>query len=130
VTAVTAKGKVIVAAAGNEGPYGPARYPAAYAEAIGVTAVARDSVVFRFANQGEHIDYAALGVDVPTALQDGSVGPGSGTSLAAPVVSAFIACAMARDDDPLHALAALDSKARDLGAPGADPVYGRGLLHP
>jgi subtilisin family serine protease len=130
VTAATAKGRVIVAAAGNEGPYAPERYPAAYADAIGVTAVGRDSAVFRFANQGEYIDYAALGVDVPTALDHGDIGPGSGTSLAAPIVSAFLACALAQNPDTAAALAALDKRVVDLGAPGPDPVYGRGLLHP
>jgi minor extracellular protease Epr len=129
----TAQGKVIVAAAGNDGPFGPVRYPAAYEEAIGVTAVARDRGIFRFANQGPHIDYAALGVEVPTALGSGGFGPESGTSLAAPIVSAFIACALAQGGD-LHdlqeALAALDARVMDLGVPGADPVFGRGLLHP
>src|SRR5690606_31679959 len=99
-------------------------------EAIGVTAVARNGEVFRFANHGEHIDYAALGVDVPTARGDGGFGTETGTSLAAPVVAAFIACALAQYDDPAEALAALDRYARDLGEHGPDPVYGRGLLHP
>ncbi len=130
VTAAAAKGRVIVAAAGNDGPYGPVRYPAAYDEAVGVTAVTRDSGIFRFANQGPHIDYAALGVDVPTALAEGGFGMESGTSLASPVVAAFLACELAQHGDVQQALEALDARAVDLGAPGADPVYGRGLLHP
>lgn len=130
VAAASAKGRVIVAAVGNEGPHAPARYPAAYDTAIGVTAVSRDGSVFRFANQGEHIDYAALGVAVPTALHDGSVGPGSGTSLAAPVVSAFFACELAHEHSREKAQAALDKRALDLGPPGADPMFGRGLLYP
>ncbi|MGV3593147.1 MAG: S8 family serine peptidase [Gammaproteobacteria bacterium] len=130
LTAAAARGRVVVAAVGNDGPYGPVRYPAAYDEAIGVTAVGRDAQVFRFANQGMHVDYAALGVDVPTARGDGGFGTESGTSLAAPVVAAFIACALAQDEDPASALAALDGRVRDLGASGPDPVYGRGLLHP
>ncbi len=130
VSAASAKGRVIVAAAGNDGPYGPVRYPAGYDEVIGVTAVTRDTGIFRFANQGAHIDYAALGVGVPTARGDGSFGSESGTSLAAPVVAAFIACGLVQHGDVQQALAALDARVRDLGAPGADPVYGRGLLHP
>jgi subtilisin family serine protease len=106
------------------------RYPAAYDEAIGVTAVARDTGIFRFANQGPHVDYAALGVEVPTARDTGGFGAESGTSLAAPIVAAFIACELARSGNVQEALAALDARALDLGAPGADPVYGRGLLHP
>ncbi|MDY6982579.1 MAG: S8 family serine peptidase [Pseudomonadota bacterium] len=130
LTAAAAKGRVVVAAVGNDGPYGPVRYPAAYDEAIGVTAVARNGDVFRFANHGEHIDYAALGVDVPTARGDGGFGTETGTSLAAPVVAAFIACALAQHDDPAKALAILDARVRDLGEHGPDAVYGRGLLHP
>lgn len=130
LTAATARGRVVVAAVGNDGPYGPVRYPAAYDEAIGVTAVGRDAQVFRFANQGTHVDYSALGVDVPTARGDGGFGTESGTSLAAPVVAAFIACELAQHEDPASALAALDGRVRDLGASGPDPVYGRGLLHP
>lgn len=130
VTAATAKGKVIVAAVGNDGPYGPVRYPAAYDEAIGVTAVTRNSDIYRFANQGPHIDFAALGVDLPTARNDGSIGPESGTSLAAPVVAAFLACELTQHDDLASALAALNQRAQDLGEPGRDPVYGYGLLHP
>lgn len=130
VTAVSAQGKVIVAAVGNEGPYAPQRYPAAYDEVVGVTAVERDSGIFRFANQGPYIDYAALGVQVPTARADGSFGAESGTSLAAPVVSAFLACAMAEHGDLASALVAMDKQVVDLGAKGRDPVYGNGLLHP
>jgi minor extracellular protease Epr len=135
ITAASAKGRVIVAAAGNDGPYGPVRYPAGYDAAVGVTAVARDTGIFRFANQGAHIDYAALGVEVPTARAAGGFGPESGTSLAAPIIAAFIACELAHHDGNEQesieqALAALDGRVLDLGAPGADPVYGRGLLHP
>lgn len=130
LTAAAARGRVVVAAVGNDGPYGPVRYPAAYDEAIGVTAVGRDAQVFRFANQGTHVDYAALGVDVPTARGDGGFGTESGTSLAAPVVAAFIACELAQHEDPALALAALDGRVHDLGTRGPDPVYGRGLLHP
>ncbi|HEY0960878.1 MAG TPA: S8 family serine peptidase [Pseudomonadales bacterium] len=130
LTAAAARGRVIVAAVGNDGPYGPVRYPAAYAEAIGVTAVGRDAEVFRFANQGTHVDYAALGVDVPTARGDGGFGTETGTSLAAPIVAAFIACALEQDEDSVSALAAMDQRVRDLGAAGPDSIYGRGLLHP
>lgn len=130
LTVAAERGTVIVAAVGNDGPEGPARYPAAYDEAIGVTAVSRNAEVFPLANHGPHVDYAALGVDVPTATADGGFGTETGTSLASPIVAAFIACALAQHDDPAAALAALDKRARDLGEPGTDPVFGRGLLHP
>lgn len=126
------RGKLIVAAAGNEGPHGPVRYPAAYDGVIGVTAVARDRSVFRWANQGTQVDFAALGVDVTAALDGHSFGPVSGTSIAAPVVSALAACAFSAHDGGTIELAetALGSHATDLGEPGQDPIYGKGLLYP
>jgi len=131
INIATARGKVVVAAAGNEGPHGPALYPAAYDGVLTATAVARDGSIYRWANQGKHVDFAALGVSVPTALADGSFGEQSGTSLAAPVVSAFLACALNANGNRLEAaLAQLKQQVVDLGEPGHDPVYGHGLLHP
>lgn len=130
VAAATRQGKVVVAAAGNEGAHGPLRYPAAYEDVVGVTAVDRAMAIYRWANQGPHIDYAALGVDVPAARVGGGIGLESGTSLAAPVVAAFFACALAESQDLDGALASLQARLVDPGEPGADPVYGKGLLHP
>jgi minor extracellular protease Epr len=130
VAAATAKGKVVVAAAGNEGAHGPLRYPAAYDDVVGVTAVDRNIDIYRWANQGPHIDYAALGVAVPVAKAGGGFAVESGTSMAAPVVAAFVACALADSMDLEGALASLQARLVDLGEPGIDPVYGKGLLHP
>lgn len=131
VAAAQARGKVIVAAAGNDGPFAPALYPAAYEGVITATAITVDQSVYRWANQGDHIDFAALGVSVVTARGDGSVGAESGTSMAAPVISAFFACEMAaQNGDITRVIERLRSRAVDLGAPGRDPVYGHGLLHP
>jgi minor extracellular protease Epr len=130
VKAAFAKGKVIVAAAGNQGPHAPVAYPAGYESVIAVTAVARDRSIYRWANQGEHIDFAAIGVSVPSAGGPQS-GHESGTSMAAPVVSAFMACALnASGQDRQKALLMLKNRAVDLGQPGHDPIFGYGLLHP
>lgn len=131
VAAAQQRGKVIVAAAGNDGPFAPALYPAAYDGVITATAVAVDRSVYRWANQGEHVDFAALGVSVVTARGDGTVGGESGTSMATPIVSAFFACELPlQGGDPARALEKLRARAVDLGAPGRDPVFGYGLLHP
>jgi minor extracellular protease Epr len=131
VAAAQRRGKVIVAAAGNDGPFAPALYPAAYEGVITATAVAVDTSVYRWANQGEHVDFAALGVSVVTARGDGTVGAESGTSMATPIISAFFACEMAaQNGDAARALDRLRARATDLGAPGRDPVFGHGLLHP
>lgn len=131
VAAAQRRGKVIVAAAGNAGPFAPALYPAAYEGVITTTAVAVDTSIYRWANQGEHVDFAALGVSVVTARGDGTVGAESGTSMAAPIVSSFFACEMAaQGGDVARALQNLRARAIDLGTPGRDPVFGHGLLHP
>jgi len=131
VRAATARGKLIVAAAGNAGPHAGPFYPAAYEGVVSVTAVDRLGTVYRWANQGAHIDFAALGVSVPTARGDGSFGAESGTSMAAPVVSAFLACALHENQGDVDAaLLALKMAAIDLGTPGHDRIFGHGLLHP
>lgn len=131
VRAVQAQGKVVVAAAGNEGPHADLLYPAAYDGVITATAVARDHTIYRWAAQGEHVDFAALGVSVPTARGDGGFGRESGTSMAAPVISAFFACELASSTQSVdQAKQKLVRRASDMGAADHDPVFGHGLLHP
>lgn len=116
VRRVAARGVVIVAAAGNDGPRAPPPYPAALPEVVGVTAVDGRLRVWRRATQGPHVDFAAPGVKVAAAGAEWT-----GTSLAAPVVSGLL---LRRGIGP-NALAA---SARDLGEPGRDPVYGFGFV--
>jgi minor extracellular protease Epr len=123
-------GIAIVAAVGNEGPDAPAQYPAAYAGVIGVTAVDRQSRVYAGANQGAYVRLSAPGVSIWTAGADGAGVFREGTSFAAPFATAAVALLKMRQPDLTAAsvLAALKVQARDLGAPGLDPVYGWGLL--
>lgn len=130
ITTLSARDIHVVAAVGNEGPHGAPRYPAAYDEVVAVAATDRDGGIFRWSNQGSHVDYSAIGVDLPTAAADQPVAPQSGTSLAAPVVAAFLACALDAEGSLPAALQSLDVRVIDLGEPGSDPVYGKGLLHP
>jgi hypothetical protein len=84
-------GVVFVAAAGNSGPAGAPAYPAAYPEVIAVTAVDRNRRGYAEANHGTYIDVAAPGVRVWTALPGEREGFLSGTSFAAPFVTAIAA---------------------------------------
>lgn len=124
------KGVVLVAAAGNNGPLAPAVYPAAYEDVIGVTAVAADQSIYRWANHGDYIEFASLGVRITTARRDGNTGFESGTSMAAPVVAAAAACWL--ENNSGASLAALRSflqgSAEDLGETGHDSVFGHGLI--
>lgn len=117
-------GTYIVAAAGNEGPAAPPAYPAAYADVIAVTAVDKNQRIYRWANRGDYIDFAALGVAVFTARSSGDFGNETGTSMAAPLVTAAVACTTKN----VSAIEQLKKYALDLGAAGRDPVFGDGLL--
>ena len=91
IQSAQARGIVVVAAVGNEGPASGPLYPAAYEGVIGVTAVNANGVPYRWANRGPYVDIAAEGVNVLVAAPDGGEQRDSGTSLAAPIVSAFLA---------------------------------------
>jgi hypothetical protein len=93
ITGMARKGKVFVGAAGNGGPNAPAGYPAAYEEVIAVTAVDGKGGNWDHANRGAYIDVAAPGVQIRTALPGGKEGVLSGTSFAAPFVTAAVAVA-------------------------------------
>lgn len=85
------QGITIVAAVGNDGPGARPLYPAAYDGVIGVTAVDAAGTPYRWANRGDYVDIAALGVGVEVALPGNRVTLDSGTSFAAPVISAYLA---------------------------------------
>jgi Subtilase family len=125
-----AGGHLVVAAAGNGGPTAPPAYPAAVPGAVAVTAVDKTGQIYRYANRGEYIRFAAHGVRVAAAVPDGSVALHSGTSFAAPHVSAELArCRMANGTTSgQKCVVMLQSGARDLGQPGRDPVYGHGVV--
>ena len=123
-------GTVVVAAVGNRGPAARPLYPAAYERVIAVTAVNGSRRVYRLANRGAHVDFAAPGVDVLHADREAGYRSSSGTSLAAPFVTAVIATSCA-DVRPIDAcLLALQRSAEDIGEAGFDPVFGHGLIVP
>ena len=120
----------IVAAVGNLGADHPPQYPAAYDGVIGVTAVDFSGDIYEHANQGESVDFAALGVDIAYSSDERGASV-SGTSYAAPVVSAYIASTLLLDDNiqsDTALFAALVEEAIDLGPPGHDNVFGYGAL--
>jgi len=135
INAAHKQGAFIVAAAGNEGPAAAAVFPAGYDDVIAVSAIDQDQQPYRWSNQGSHIDYAALGVNVLTAQSQQRTGRESGTSMAAPVVSAALVCTLAGIDDTPEfdrskVLSALTERAIDLGPVGKDPIYGFGAIQP
>ena len=121
------RGTLIVAAAGNGGPTAPPAYPAALRSVVAVTAVDGNDRVYRYANQGRYITVSARGVQEAAADSRGGVGRFSGTSFATPHVSAWLARCLGNSSSAACGRT-LRQSARDLGAPGYDPVYGYGLV--
>lgn len=132
---LVANGILVVAAAGNDGPRAPPAYPAAYPGVIGVTAVDPDGAPWRGAARGSHIDVAATGVRIALAGPNDAVATFTGTSFAAPIISAVLAGEIGRPGlGPLTtadaATARLAVLARDLGPAGRDDRFGHGWVEP
>lgn len=126
VSALHARGHVMVAAVGNDGPAAPPLYPAAYPGVMGVGAVDARLRVLPESGSGPHVDFVASGV-VP-----GPARSTRGTSFAAPIVARAAAARLAGSNavSTERIRRALSADARDLGAPGRDPRYGEGLIDP
>ncbi|MDP2258572.1 MAG: S8 family serine peptidase [Caulobacter sp.] len=130
VTQLTARGVLVVAAVGNDGPAAPPLYPASYPGVIAVTGVDGRNRVLLEASRALHLDFAAPGADMAAAGVGGGYVTVRGTSFAAPLVAGRLA-SLRTAPGPAGASAALEAlarSARDLGAPGVDKVYGRGLV--
>lgn len=125
-----AKGHMVVAAAGNGGPTAPPAYPAAISDVIAVTAVDDKSHIYRYANQGRYIIVAAPGVSVVAADSTGGIARYSGTSFAAPHIAGWMARCLSKSGISAGSvcITKMVKSAKDLGAPGRDPVYGYGLV--
>jgi subtilisin family serine protease len=131
VEAAAMRDIVLVAAAGNGGPRAAPLYPGAYEPVIAVTAIDRRKNPYRRAGAGDHIDIAAPGVQVWTAASVKGASSKTGTSFAAPFVTAAVAMVKAANPElkagEVETL--LRQGAEDLGKPGKDPVFGWGLLN-
>lgn len=128
--AAEAAGVLVVAAVGNAGPVAPPAWPAAHEGALAVTAVDASGRIYRKAQRGAHVDMAAPGVDVWAAASIKGVKPRTGTSYAAPYVTAAATILASRHPDwtPAELAAALRAMTKDAGSAGADDVFGAGIL--
>ena len=136
----TAAGMIIVLAAGNEGEPNPnpLTTPATNASVsrglvIIAGSVNGDDRISSFSNRagtGQNVFLAAVGERVRAPDADNQASLWSGTSFSAPQIAGAIAL-LAQAFPNLSGseiVELLYMTARDAGAPGIDPVYGRGVL--
>jgi len=91
---VRKRGIIIVASAGNSGPFSKKKsYPAAYKEVIAVTALDKFERNAKFASSGDYLEFATPGVNIWTAVPRGGRAM-SGTSFAAPIFAGYAAAAL------------------------------------
>lgn len=130
VARITGSGHIVVAAAGNDGPAAPPVFPGAYDGVVSVTAVDAQDRIYRYANRGDYVDFAARGVAVTAVDEKGALRDATGTSFAAPVIAVRLAAKMRRPDVDVSrkAVRELEAEARDLGPKGRDTTYGAGLI--
>jgi hypothetical protein len=137
-----AAGAVIVAAAGNDGPSAPNPiYPAAFASDSRYVG----SIIAAGALNAAGTDIASFSNRAGSAANDFLLAPGEnvtadcttagcsivdGTSFAAPHIAGALALLLSGFPNLTGAQAVdiLLRTADDLGAPGTDPIYGRGML--
>ncbi|MEJ0034594.1 MAG: S8 family serine peptidase [Gammaproteobacteria bacterium] len=130
VRLVIARGHIVVAAVGNDGPAAPPLYPASYPDVVGVTGVDAHRKVLLEAGRGGQVKFAAPGADMAAAQLAPTFAVVRGTSFAAPIVAGLLAASLHEPDREAaaKALATLAAQAIDLGSHGVDKTYGAGLV--
>lgn len=133
---------LVVAAAGNDGPYeesvdSPARDP----RVVAVGALDEDGAPAEFSSRGTNatteeyvqdegdVEFGAPGVNIESTSLQGGYAVLSGTSMAAPHVAGVAALIwQGEDEHPADATRdALHELARDVAPPGDDPATGWGM---
>ncbi len=122
-------GKVVVAAAGNDG--GLVEFPASIDGVVSVGAVDTEFQPVVGSGSGPYLVLSAPGYNIGTTISGGQFGATTGTSAAAALVSGVFALVNSLDPmlpaliaKPLAAQSSLDE-----GWPGFDAQYGFGVVH-
>ena len=124
INQAASQGIILVAAAGNTNG-GALLYPAAYGSVISVAATTRNDSFASFSSVGAEI--AAPGDGITSTVPGGGYATWSGTSMAAPHVTATVALMIANKQNNIRE--ALHNTAIDLGPSGKDSYFGYGLVH-
>jgi len=129
------RGALVVVSAGNNRATGnEVNYPAASPGALAVASTDQGGRSSSFSYSGPSVDIAAPGGGIASlwADDDRAYAVSSGTSMAAPAVSAVASLYRAAhpSQSPAQVTAALLATATDLEAPGRDDATGAGLVNP
>jgi len=130
VQRMIARGHIIVAAVGNDGPAAPPLYPAAYPDVVGVTGIDAHRRVLIEAERGAQVEFAAPGADMVAATDPAGYSIVRGTSFAAPLVAGLLAPRLQAPDreGARMAIASLAREAIHPGASARDASYGFGVV--
>jgi hypothetical protein len=129
VRVMVARGFLIVAPVGNDGPSAKPLYPASYPGVVAVTAVGVGGRLLPEAGRALHVEFAASGLLTGVMVNDRPADM-RGTSFAAPIVAGRLSTLTQEPGITAaqNAIAALASEAVDIGAPGRDKIFGFGLI--
>lgn len=129
VSVAAAKGVLMVAAVGNDGPAAPPAFPASYPQVIAVTGVDGKGRALIEAGRASHLDFAAPGANLMAASPGGGLAIVRGTSFAAPFVAARLAMLPPEARRTrAAAVAALAGEAVRPSRGGGANLYGRGII--
>ncbi len=129
IDTLLARGKIVVAAAGNNG--GAVNYPAAYDGVIAVAAWDTSNTIADFSSRGLEVDVAAPGVWIISTVPNNYLAWMSGTSMAAPLVSGIVGLMLTVNPDltPQEVTDILCATAIDVLDAGRDIYTGCGLVN-
>jgi thermitase len=121
---------VLISASGNDHSAQPS-FPAAYPEVLSVGAVNPDGSRAEFSNYGDYLDVVAPGTEIPSTFVHNRYAALSGTSMAAPHVTAL--AGLIRSLNPnltnTEVIDIIRKSTIDLGVPGKDDLFGNGLIN-
>jgi uncharacterized repeat protein (TIGR02543 family) len=123
-------GSIVVASSGNEGT-DELLYPASYNHVISVGAVDSNMDIASYSNYNDEVDISAPGTAIATTNMNDTYVTASGTSFAAPQVTAIIALFQAYLPHYTDAqtIERLYETAMDRGVVGKDDFYGHGIIN-
>jgi thermitase len=120
---------VLIAASGNDNTNQPS-FPAAYPQVLSVAAVDPYGERATFSNYGDYIDVSAPGVQIASTYFNKQYAALSGTSMAAPHVSALAGLIRSINPDlrNTEVMEIIKTTTIDLGERGKDIYFGEGLI--